>query len=267
MGSDAAWRHDRKTHTQLLQTLLDNGVAISPLLTLVPWIQNDCFRIDWLHCADQGVAADFIANLFLLVIRKLPGATERDRCAALWARLFAWYEANGIGDQLQTLVLSMLRQGRNPPKLRCSAAQCRALVPFALKVATDILDPADDIEATAIQAMRHLSECYKALGDSSPSFSAKLKENSTKFALLYCALEATDPTGVRWRVKPKLHMFLELCSEGSMPARFWNYRDEDFGGSVSKLSRRRGGVLSQKAFSSNLLERFKIAQPIIRMLL
>ena len=143
----------------------------------------------------------------------------------------------------------------------------RALVPFALKVATDILDPADDIEATAIQAMRHLSDCYKALGDSSPSFSAKLKENSTKFALLYCALEATDPTGVRWRVRRKLHMFLELCSEGSMPARFWNYRDEDFGGSVSKLSRRRGGVLSLKAFSSNLLERFKIAQPAIRMLL
>jgi len=257
VGCDAAWRHDRKTHTQLLQTLLDNALAISPLLTLVPWIQNDCFRIDWLHCADQGVAADFIANLFLLVIRKLPGATERDRCAALWARLFAWYEANAIGDQLQTLVLSMLRQGRNPPKLRCSAAQCRALIPFALRWPQTSWTQ-HDIEATATQAMRHLSECYKALGDSSPSFSAKLKENSTKFALLYCALEATNPTGVRCRVKPKLHMLLELCSEGSMPARFWNYRDEDFGGSVSKLSRRRGGVLSLKAFSNNLLERFKI---------
>ena len=66
-----------------------------------------------------------------------------------------------------------------------------------------------------------------------------------RFALQYVSVRNAhadvDPTA--WRVKPKLHMFLELCSEGSHPAKFWNYRDEDWGGSVARMARGRGGEL------------------------
>ena len=124
---------------------------------------------------------------------------------------------------------------------QASAAQCRALVPFGLKLSRDLLDASDGMESTARHAMNHLSQCYVSLSDSSIFFADALREHSTKFALLYCALETTATNDWSWRVKPKLHMFLELCSEGSRPATFWTYRDEDFGGSVSRLSRRRGG--------------------------
>ena len=74
---------------------------------------------------------------------------------------------------------------------------------------------------------------------------------------------ADDDTA--WRVKPKLHMLLELCSEGSRPSTFWTYRDEDFGGSVSRMVRRRGGLLSVRAFSKSLIDKFRMHQPMLRI--
>ena len=61
------------------------------------------------------------------------------------------------------------------------------------------------------------------------------------------------------------HLFLELCSSGEQPARFWTYRDEDFGGSVAQLSRRRGGLLIVQQFSSGMLARFRM-QPVPRLM-
>ena len=87
-----------------------------------------------------------------------------------------------------------------------------------------------------------------------------------RFALQYVSLRnahADDPKA--WRIKPELHMFLELCSEGPHPAKFWNYRDEDWGGSVARMARRRGGELHALTFSTNVLSRFKVQQPVIRM--
>ena len=63
--------------------------------------------------------------------------------------------------------------------------------------------------------------------------------------------------------KPKLHLFLELCSSRARPALFWNYRDEDFGGSCAALSRRRRGPLQAHATSKNLSVRFAIKQPLL----
>ena len=202
----------------------------------------------------------------LMAMNKLPGGSAKQRCLSLWGRLQEWCTEQKVEERLQNMVLTMLKQPGKFPKLRSSAAQCRALVPFGLKLSRDLLDASDGMESTARHAMNHLSQCYVSLSDSSIFFADALREHSTKFALLYCALETTATNDWSWRVKPKLHMFLELCSEGSRPATFWTYRDEDFGGSVSRLSRRRGGPLRAKAFSSNLLQRFKCAQPVLRML-
>ena len=68
---------------------------------------------------------------------------------------------------------------------------------------------------------------------------------------------------MRFRVKPKMHLFLELCISGSKPSLSWTYRDEDFGGTAAQLSRRRGGLLSAKATSHNFLLRFRLKQPLL----
>ena len=117
-----------------------------------------------------------------------------------------------------------------------------------------------------ICAAESLNQCYMALSSESIFASDVLQHHSTMFALQCVALELhVGKERKEWKVKPKLHLFLELCSEGSKPALFWTYRDEDFGGSVAARSRRRGGVLSVPAFSKNLLTRFQIHQPTIRM--
>jgi hypothetical protein len=62
-------------------------------------------------------------------------------------------------------------------------------------------------------------------------------------ALLYVSLEKEKhDAGIqkRWKVKPKLHMFLELCghvclqSERGNPRNFWTYADESHGGSMKR---------------------------------
>ena len=158
----------------------------------------------------------------------------------------------------------MLKQPKKAPKLRSSAAQCRALVPFAVMEANRLLNDAVPHEAAAKIGMHHLGQCYAALSHDSIFAADALKENSVRFALQYVALELYANHPKNWRIKPKLHLFLHMCSEGSRPSCCWTYRDEDWGGSVSSRSRRRGGLLSAQAFSSNLLDRFRML-PVIRL--
>ena len=74
---------------------------------------------------------------------------------------------------------------------------------------------------------------------------AELAEASRKFANTYCALQALVEltTGKQdWHIKPKLHLFQELCEYCQRnPRDFWCYADETFGNVCAKLAVRRGG--------------------------
>ena len=58
-----------------------------------------------------------------------------------------------------------------------------------------------------------------------------LRGSSVKFAQQSVALESVDPGC--WSLKPKLHLWLELCASGASPSLFWTYRDEDFRGTCA----------------------------------
>ena len=83
----------------------------------------------------------------------------------------------------------------------------------------------------------------------SPCSSRRPWPGTRCFASLFVALEAEarkeNPTSLRWRVKPKLHLFQELCEfvapEQGNPRLFWTYRDEDHGGWLAAVGARRGG--------------------------
>ena len=79
------------------------------------------------------------------------------------------------------------------------------------------------------------------------------------------ALRRTAGNDVDWKLKPKIHMWLELCAERSRPSQFWCYRDEDYGGTVAALARRRGGKNSAQAMSETVLDLFAIKQPMVRL--
>ena len=172
-----------------------------------------------------------------------------------------------VGDRLQDLTKGMIQSSGKAPKLRCSGAVCRALIPWAAAAADSILDASCPLEHQMIIAAQHLEACYKCLSKDSIFYADLLQDNSIKFAASYVALSvATADSPTTWRVKRKMHMFLELCSEGVQPSMFWCYRDEDWGGFVAKGAWRRGGLLSVQAFSSNVHTRFSSYQPFVKML-
>ena len=156
-------------------------------------------------------------------------------------------------------------QEKGYPKLRCSAAQMRALVPWLQDLSTDLLADDDPKEAAMKVAAHHLNECYKALSSNSIFFDDILKRSSRLFAAQVVALEARSVGTRMWRIKPKLHLFLELASSGSQPSKFWCSRDEDFGGACAHMARRRGGLAKPGPSSSTLLNRWRLRNPVPRL--
>ena len=232
-----------------------------------PWVVTKIFRMDWLHVCDLGVAADFIGNFFHEVLELFPGGSKKERCARLFQETLAYYDAYDVADRFDTLLPTFFEPKEGPYKLRGSAAKIRALVPFVWQLAQEMLD----MSVPRYAAMRHaafsLNEVYSALSSQHPSPCETMKEHGMKFAIQYVSLHdhlnAADDKA--WRIKPKLHLFLHVTSDASIPRLTWTYRDEDFGGSVARMARRRGNLLSCRATSRLTLCRFKIENPCVRI--
>ena len=211
----------------------------------------------------MGVGADVVGNLFHLFIEeKMPDATQKARTTALWRRIQMYYTENAITDRLTYLKYTMVRTHGNPPKLKSSAAECRALVPFADMLAQEFLSADDPMENSVRWVAHWLHECYRGLRDRT----VNMKHASTQLALQYVAVERYINDGSLWRPKPKLHLMLEICAEPECdPAATWTYRDEDFGGSVARAAKSRGAVSNVSSFGRNVLTKFLIKQPMIRI--
>ena len=260
VGETASWRDSasRRSHWDMMLRIRSSGANTSSLFA-APWVCTEIFKVDWLHAVDQGIAADFAGNFLMYVVKyKMPGVTMKIRCSALWLRLQEWYVAQGVQDRLQNLTLGMLCKEKASPKLRASAAQVRAIVPWLHTLGRDLLAEDTEEEVAMACAAHHLLQCYRSLSHDSIFFQEVLATSSRLFALQYVALEAHANDAKKWRAKPKLHLFLELASSGSQPSLFWTYRDEDFGGAIAKMSRRRGGMAKPGATSSGVLQKWKI---------
>ena len=267
MGPDAAWRTSPLTHYQVLERILQNGAAVNPILE-APWVECGICRADWLHVADQGIAADLLGNFLVVIQTQFPGRSLAERVRGVSQRLQTWYHDHGIADRFDVLLPSMFMGSKNGYKLRGSAAKIRAMIPFAWTLAQELLADADPVENTVKQCACQLWDIYQSLSEESILHADVSRVASTKFALLYVALNERfhEVNDKMWRLKPKLHLFLHICSDSSQPSRHWNYRDEDYGGMVSRLAKRRGGLLSPCALSRQVLNRFAILQPMVRIL-
>ena len=224
---------------------------------------NTLFKIDWLHCADKGISADYLGNLFEYIVqKKLPGRTISIRCNALGDLAFEWYEQNDTRDRLknfQRKAWSNEKKTTTPPSLKGNAASTRSLVPFAVELASAYLSEDIPEESAMLSAGRHLNNCYKALSSTNKNWSHDaFYESSKNFALQYKSLYEFYGSNVAWRVMPKMHMFLELCSQRTEPSKFWCYRDEDFGGSVARQSRARGRWRKLSSFTKRALDLFRM---------
>jgi len=246
--------------------MLTSRGKICPLLE-APWVKTRIFRMDWLHVCDIGVSQDFLGNLLHALLPFSIGNNKKEQCASLYAEILAQYKMNGVEDRLDCLFPSLFEHSDGPYKLRCSAAKARALVPIACNLAQEMLDSRVPKFAAIKQAAFHLSQVYFALSANHPSPAATMAEHGLKFAVQYVALHdfCNGADSYAWRIKPKLHLFLHIVSDGTVPRLTWTYRDEDFGGSVARMARRRGNLLSSSCTSLNVLSRFKMENPCVRL--
>ena len=244
----------RLSHPEALQRIVQEGGTLSPVWGM-PWLTMDALRIDWLHVADQGISPVFLGGLFHLILEdRLLGANVEARCNWLWRQIQTYYVDNAVTDRLFNLVPTMIKPKKGSIELAGSAAQIRHLIPFGLQLVNSWGPDAMDQERLIVRVcMRHLKRCYDFLSNTVEGHDSLLQN-----ALAYChnlqGLHAIDPK--RWQMRPKLHLFLELAAEPGTPSSSWNYREESFGGSVSRQSHRRGGIASPLALSRATLTKF-----------
>ena len=251
-GAAAPWRQDRLDHWQFLARLAEQGKTASPLFG-APGFRLPILRLDWLHIADLGVAADWLGQLFWYLLRSLPGANDRARCDFLWRRIQELYREYPPFARLDNLTLSMfVGTRRKSAKLRCHASECRGLVPVARHLAGEILGVDDPVDEAVRQATFELAACYRAVERSQPTATF-----SRRFATLWVALEDQDPA--HFHSKPKLHLFQELCEmePQGRPVTHATYREEEFGGNVAALGRRLGGHNTPSSVGVQTLLKFR----------
>ena len=267
-ADNAQWRSHRLSTKTFFQREWERGKKVTPLFSVFG-IFNFLFKIDWLHCADLGIAADFLGNLFAyLVEHKMPGANQLLRCQALGEHIQKYYEDYHVEDRLKEFLPKTYKaeSKKRPPKLKGNAASTRALAKFGNLIAKQFLSDDDQIELAMKSAAYHPHNCYESLHLTNQHLSHEaLYSNSKNFALQYGALHAAFGGGVLWRPMPKMHMFLELCSASTEPQKFWNYRDEDFGGSVAKQSRMKGMWKKLCAYSKHALDMFRMKNSVPRI--
>jgi hypothetical protein len=260
-SSQAPWRTNRLSHWELLHRIRSGGNEVSPLFS-VPFLSSKQFLIDWLHVADQGISAVFLACLFKFVLPKLPGQSMDDKCSHLYGLMLEFYEEHQVEAVLDNLTKNMLGKQGKCPKLRGRAAEIRALIPFSVKLAALVLKPDDLIEQGIILAAKALNECYNNLHKDVYSKSDMAKACKT-FCILMCELETRTQV---FRVIPKQHLFQELCEMSDInPSKTWCYRDEDFGGSLASISRVRGGSNRAANIAKSVLLKFKAQHKLPRL--
>ena len=255
----AAWRQRKRTAMSFHAELRQAGKSC-PLWS-APGASSSIVVVDWLHCADLGVTADVLGNVLLELVDLLHGGDRSVRMRALWLMIRDEYATQGVqhGCRFPNLRLKSFFNGKKSPKLKGKGAHVRALVPVLDMIVQRTFVSDDQHSLTVKACMNNLAICYSCLID----FSAhKLDVAARHMALLYVSLEKEQTNKrvlKRWRVKPKLHLFLELCSflclekQRGNPKNYWTYADESHGGIMKGLAQSRGGRASSASSSYRML--------------
>ena len=238
----APWRRTRLTHEAFLAELRSLDLPLSPWFQFVLGLRSECVMIDVLHCADLGVFAHLVANIFIEVLfLNIWGTTQGENIAGLEALMKRHYKEQKVKNQFRgKLTLKRIRTADGWPKLKAQAATVRSLAPFCVYLAQTYLDN------RRIHLCTMMHRFYELL-DSEPLWMSdlakdELYELGQTFCDLYSTLAAAsfDDHIKAWKSTPKLHMFLHLCQwQAAMwgnPRGAWCYSDEDFVGRMVSVA-------------------------------
>ena len=253
-STHAGWRKGKLTFQDFVTRLARKGLSMSPLFD-IPGMSLDRIKIDWLHCADLGVAPEFEGNLMwhLVQNRKVPGRNQAQRIDAVFGHI----QTSGVESSLPVLTKGMIwKEKGSGPKMRAQGQEARTLIPWCKAACNDFLSDSDPRDAAIKTACHHLADCYECL-DRSIFAQPRLANSCRKFSLQLQALRQASPDSRLWKFKPKHHMFQHLCEESlDCPTLSWCYRDEGFGGTLAQLVRSRGGINTPLKVSTRMLSFF-----------
>ena len=260
-SQDAAWRQLRYTGIDFNSILRDEGITPSTLFGC-PGFNIDMVMVDWLHTMDLGVLAEVIGNVFWEVLPLLPRNNRGEQVKLLWSQIQEYYVVARVPDRLDNLTEEMIKCQGKSPKQRGRAAQVRYLLPFAAKLAENYAHTNSHWQTVAI--MVDLLLKLTMMNKHSPYPAARAGELSRKIALLYTGLEheaLAQGDVMAWRCKPKVHLMQELIEYQShvagSPCEYWTYKDETWGGWVSRACMRRGGKKTATNVAYSGIKRFR----------
>lgn len=265
--SNAGWKLARRTAMSFHAELKHEGKSC-PLWS-VPGVSSELVLVDWLHCCDLGVAADVLGNVLLEMVDAMDSQDSRDiKMSKLWKSILETYKERNVGHDMRFPYLklkSFLQPGKSP-KLKGKGSHIRGLVPVLTQLSDQYLQAKDFHIQTVKSCLIYLNKCYQELGD----FSAvRFEDSATRMAILYCSLEREQmdmDVYKRWKVKPKLHLFMELafhiCKERGNPSKFWTYKDETHGGHLREIAKSKGGKNSSSSSAYRMLTRFVSSNPV-----
>ena len=258
VGDRAPWRlpENRWDTAALKMALLQQNRSLSPMF-FFPGFDATMIRVDWLHCMDIGLAAQWCGAVLAVAVEdfKHLGNNMDVRRQYLFSSILNFYKETNVphGDRLKILPLKRFRPEQGKPVLKAGAAVVRKLIPWFHNWVggwpEHILTPT----LRSIQhGMKALYMCYQMLSKDAPL--EEFHVHAKRFAVQLVSLAEVRPQ--TFRVKPKLHLLMELSLEkSSSPSSCWTYRDEDFGGSLATFAVRRGGKDTPYATSSNTLKK------------
>ncbi|CAE7255519.1 unnamed protein product [Symbiodinium necroappetens] len=252
-SENAPWMLERYGHWDFLLRQKNEARLISSIFRN-PFFTTTCFKMDWLHVMDLGCAQDCIGNLYWHVLPKL-GNNQKVQVAQLYLQMKKFYKDNGIQDCIGKLTLGMIKKpDKKKPKMNLRAAETRAMIPFAWRIADEKLDRDDVFESAIRWAIKYLVECYDCLSALKwePSYFRKC---CFAFLRQYSSLEAMAEEG-KWVMKPKFHMLAEIALAGDKPSDNWVYRDEEAGGTMARVAHAKGGPVNQWSIATRVLNKF-----------
>jgi len=266
VGADAVWRSQRYEANEFHKMQQDRGIKPCPLWS-VPGIDVSIIHLDWLHACDLGIGADICGNIFKAVMPFLEGSNQEKRIQSLWREIKQWYSANMVESKIDKLCASHFLKEKKSPKLSAKAASIRQLIPFLQYITEKLFQNTDDrvteYHRTVLHLARSLNEAYALLHDWDAE---KMARSCRRTCLLLRSLRdhavSKKPDSLDWKMKPKVHIFQELCEyvapiKGN-PKDYWYYKDEDFGGYLQKLGSRLGGPNTAKSIAVNVFQKFCI---------
>ena len=260
----AKWHKHRHTEGRFAALIRENCQQMSPLFSIPGFtMMNIC--IDMLHAVDLGIAQEIVGNVFFEALGSFaPGKNRKLQLDELVVRMKDHYSRMRTRNRMTHLTMDMVRRDGKAPRLRAKGAETKHIVPFALEIATaQYAANEDDHAMNVLQCVSGLLDFYMASG--LRPYPWKLAQDacrtvSTAYVKLHAEADANDV--LAWRIKPKLHIFMELglyqTSELGDPESYWAYADEDHMGTVHQLTASRGGPSGPASAAVRVIERSRV---------